>query len=245
MPQQILQQTHTPDEARMNQPLEAPAPTADADDAQMVRGVMAGDEAAFERMMRRYNRRLYRLARAVLRDDAEAEDALQDGFLAAYRKMHQYRGDASLSTWLSRLVLNECLARLRRTARRDNIVPMVAVSSEQDIDSMSTADHESPDAAVARSQLRLLLEGKLDALPAAFRTVFMLRCVEELSVEETAASLGIPEATVRSRHFRARSLLRESLAQDIDLAERDLFGFDGVRCDRIVHGVLARLRAVA
>jgi len=226
-----------------SEPLAAPAGRADDDDeAQMVRGVVAGDDAAFERMMRRYNRRLYRLARAVLRDDAEAEDALQDGFLAAYRKLHQFRGDASLSTWLSRLVLNECLARLRRTARRDNIVPMLAISPDQDIDSMGTSPDEAPDTAVARTQLRTLIEGKLDALPEAFRTVFVLRCVEELSVEETAACLGIPEATVRSRHFRARSMLRESLAQDIDLAERDLFGFDGARCDRIVRGVLARVR---
>lgn len=225
----------------MSKALASPSPRDD-DEAQILRGVLAGDEIAFERMMRRYNRRLYRLARAVLRDDAEAEDALQDGFLAAYRKIHAFRGDASLSTWLSRLVLNECLARRRRTARRDNIVPMLAISPEQDIDTMGIAANEAPDTALARAQLRSLLEGKLDALPEGFRTVFVLRCVEELSVEETAASLGIPEATVRSRHFRARSMLRESLAQEIDLAERDVFSFDGERCDRIVGGVLSRVR---
>ena len=106
---------------------------------------------------------------------------------------------------------------------------------------MDDVDPETPDRALGRSQLRSLLERRLDALPEAFRTVFMLRCVEDLSVEETAQCLNIPEATVRSRHFRARSLLRESLAQDIDVAERDLFGFDGARCDRIVSQVLARL----
>jgi RNA polymerase sigma-70 factor (ECF subfamily) len=216
------------------------APTEE-DDAMLVRGVAAGDRSAFERLMRRYNRRLYRLARATLRDDAEAEDALQEAHPSAYRKIGQFRGDAALSTWLSRLVLNECLGRLRRTSRRDNVVPMVALSDDMEHDAMSAADCEGPDAAVARAQMRSLLERKLDELPASFRTVFMLRCVEEMSVEETAACLGLPEATVRSRHFRARALLRESLAREVDLAERDLFEFLGARCDRIVARVLARL----
>jgi len=225
----------------MSQTLATASNRLDEDDDALVHGVVAGDRASFERLMRRFNRRLYRLARAVLRDDAEAEDALQEGFLAAYRKMHQFQGHASLSTWLSRLVLNECLARLRRASRRDNIVPIVGMPSDVEIDTLVPSTDEGPDMAVARAQMRLLLEEKLDALPAAFRTVFVLRCVEELSVEETAACLGIPEATVRSRHFRARSLLREALAQEMDLAERDVFSFDGERCDRIVHGVFARL----
>ena len=106
---------------------------------------------------------------------------------------------------------------------------------------MPTTETDTPDKALLRSDMRAVLERKLDELPEAFRTVFVLRCVEELSVEETAHCLGIPEATVRSRHFRARSMLRESLAQDIDLAERDVFSFDGERCDRIVAGVLAKL----
>ena len=100
---------------------------------------------------------------------------------------------------------------------------------------------EPPDRALVRTQMRELLERQLDALPAAFRSVFVLRAVEELSVEETAQALGIPEATVRSRHFRARSLLREALARDIDLAEGDVFAFGGRRCDRVVAGVMQRL----
>jgi RNA polymerase sigma-70 factor (ECF subfamily) len=106
---------------------------------------------------------------------------------------------------------------------------------------MDTSHAASPDDALMRTQLRRLIERKLDALPESFRVVFVMRCVEELSVEETAQCLGIPEATVRTRHFRARSLLRESLARDLDLAERDVFSFDGARCDRIVATVLARL----
>jgi RNA polymerase sigma-70 factor (ECF subfamily) len=120
---------------------------------------------------------------------------------------------------------------------------MVSTSAIADFerDAMETDGTTSPDQALMRTELRALLERKLDALPEAFRVVFVLRCVEELSVEETAQCLGIPEATVRSRHFRARSLLRESLAQEIDLAERDAFSFGGGRCDRIVSAVLARV----
>ncbi|UEP30299.1 MULTISPECIES: RNA polymerase sigma factor [unclassified Burkholderia] len=219
-----------------------PLPLAEEDDRTLAARVASGERAAFEQLMRRYNRRLYRLARVTLRDDAEAEDALQEAYLAAFRAIPRFRGDASLSTWLSRLVLNECLTRQRRGARRDTIAPMVGLSTIADFEreTMDADQNESPDRALMRTELRTLLERKLDALPEAFRIVFMMRCVEEFSVEETAECLDIPEATVRSRHFRARSLLRESLARDIDLAERDVFSFDGERCDRIVHGVLAK-----
>lgn len=189
--------------------------------------------------MRQYNRRLYRLARAALRDDAEAEDALQDAYLAAYRSMAQFRGESSLSTWLTRLVLNECFGRLRRSARRQKVIPMVGATSE--IDTVPARDSDLPDRTFARTQMRALLERKLDQLPESYRMAFVLRSVEEMSVEETAQCLGIPEATVRSRYFRAKGLLREALAQEIDLAERDLFEFGGQRCDRVVAGVLARL----
>lgn len=218
-------------------------PVSEEDDRTLAARVASGDRSAFERLMRRYNRRLYRLARATLRDDAEAEDALQDAYLAAFRAIGRFRGGASLSTWLSRLVLNECHTRQRRGARRDTIAPMVGLSAIADFERgiMDADENDSPDRALMRTELRALLERKLDALPEAFRIVFVMRCVEEFSVEETAECLGIPEATVRSRHFRARSLLRESLARDIDLAERDVFSFDGERCDRIVRGVLARL----
>jgi RNA polymerase sigma-70 factor (ECF subfamily) len=111
------------------------------------------------------------------------------------------------------------------------------------MDTVAEPDAAAPDRLVARSQMRALLERKLDTLPEAFRLVFVLRSVEELSVEETAQTLGIPEATVRSRYFRAKGLLREALAQEIDLAERDLFEFGGQHCDRVVARVLARLEA--
>ncbi|MFO1464913.1 MAG: RNA polymerase sigma factor [Steroidobacteraceae bacterium] len=212
-----------------------------ADDAGLVRRIAGGDRAAFESLMRRFNGRLFRLARATLGVDAEAEEALQEAYVRAWLGMGGFRGEASLSTWLSRLVLNECLARRRRVRRRDNIVPMI---SEQEagpqMDGVAD-DSPEPDREVERQQMRELLERKVSELPESFRVVFVLRSVEDLDVGEVASVLGLPEETVRSRHFRARSLLRESLARDVDLAERELFRFDGARCDRIVREVLERL----
>lgn len=223
-------------------PLQAEPASQELDGTELARRVQAGDSAAFELLMRRHNRRLYRLARSMLRNDADAEDALQDAYLSAYQAMHEFRGEASLATWLSRVVANQCLARLRRQARRDNIVPIVAFADgqEDEVRAMPGNDDGAPDSALVRAELRAVLERKLDDLPEAFRTVFVLRSVEEMSVEETAQALDLPEATVRSRHFRARSMLRESLAQDIDFAERDVWAFDGERCDRVVAGVLRR-----
>ncbi|RZJ06747.1 MAG: RNA polymerase sigma factor [Rubrivivax sp.] len=215
-----------------------------ADDAELAGRIAAGDTAAFEGLMRRYNQRLYRLARVTLRHDGDAEDALQDAYLQAYRAMGSFRGDASLATWLSQLVMNECLNRLRKQARRDGIAPMVSADaddSDADDEAMDATPAEQPEDVLARAQLRRLIERKLDELPDSFAAVFVLRGIEELSVEETAHSLGIPEATVRSRYFRARGLLRQSLTQEIDLAQRDAFAFDGQRCQRIVTSVLDRM----
>ena len=217
------------------------ATPAGDDEQALVQRIVAGDPSAFELLMRRHNRRLFRLARATLRNDADAEDALQEAYISAYRSIGQFRGAAAVGTWLSRLVLNECLGRLRRQARRNNVIPMQSMNDDTRVDTMSTSDHNSPEQALLRSELRALLERQLDALPASFRLVFVLRCVEEMSVEETAAYLEIPEATVRSRLFRARSLLRDALAQEIDLAQRDVYEFGGEHCDRIVKKVLARL----
>lgn len=220
---------------------------APLDDAGLLEAVRAGRPAAFELLMRRHNRRLFRAARALLRDAAEAEDALQEAYLCAFRSIGAFRGESALATWLTRIVVNECMARLRKAARRDNIVPIVSTHAlplkegEPLADDPSGIQEETPDSALQRSQLRQLLERRIDELPQDFRAVFVLRSVEELSVEETAQCLGIPEATVRTRHFRARGLLREAVARDLDLAENEVFGFAGARCDRIVARVLARL----
>lgn len=219
----------------------APSLPLAEDDVSIARRIAGGDHVAFERLMRRYNRRLYRLARAVLKDAAEADDVLQDAYLSAYQSLRHFRGDAALSTWLSRLVLNECSSRLRRNHRRQNVIPMVSSTNSPEVDTVAAQDSELPDHATGREQIRDLLEHKLDELPEAFRVVFVLRSVEELSVQDTAQTLDIPEDTVRSRHFRARSLLREALAKEIDLAERDVFEFGGRHCDSVIARVLARL----
>jgi RNA polymerase sigma-70 factor (ECF subfamily) len=222
-----------------------PVPSELPDDAALARRLVAGDASAFEPVMRRHNQMLYRLARSILRDDAEAEDAVQEAYLSAFRHIGSYRGDAALSTWLARIVVNESYGRLRK--RKSAIVVSFegTRADNQESEEADVADDttERPDAAAHRGELRALLERRIDGLPEQFRTVFVLREVQELTVDETAACLAIPAATVRTRTFRARALLRESLARDLDLATPDAFGFDGERCDRIVAQVLARLQS--
>lgn len=216
----------------------------DLTDAEIARRIALGDPDAFEVLMRRYNQTLYRTARSILKDDAEAEDAVQEAYILAYRAIGAFRGDAKLSTWLIRIVVNEAIGRSRKRSRRAEIIPLGG-APEPDADtaeeSMNEATPEQPEHAAVRAETRRLLETKIDALPEAFRTVFVLRALEELTVEETSASLGIPAATVRTRYFRAKGLLREALAREVDFAFGDAFAFAGDRCDRIVAGVLARL----
>ncbi|HEX5460378.1 MAG TPA: RNA polymerase sigma factor [Steroidobacteraceae bacterium] len=216
--------------------------TGAEDDVSVVRRVLTGDPTAFALLMRRFNRRLYRLARAIMRDSAEAEDVLQEAYLHAYRSLGQFRGDSSLATWLSRLVVNECLGRMRRRTRRQNVIPMTPSPADHELEAVPD-EAGAPDAAADRAQMKAILERRIDALPETFRAVFVLRSVEELTVEETAECLGIPAETVRSRHFRAKSLLREALAREVDIAERSLWQFAGERCDGIVARVLARIAA--
>ncbi|HTQ76292.1 MAG TPA: RNA polymerase sigma factor [Burkholderiales bacterium] len=213
-------------------------------DSELVRRSALHDHEAFRVLMKRHNQTLYRAARSVLKSEPEAEDAVQEAYLQAYRAMRDFRGDAKVSTWLVRIVVNEAITRLHKQARRAEVIrldgdaPQDRHSSE---DSMNDSPPELPERAALRAEARRLLEAKIDELPDAFRTVFVLRAVEEMTVEEAAAALGIPEATVRTRFFRARGMLRESLSRDIDLAHGDAFSFAGARCDRITASVLAKL----
>ena len=213
-------------------------------DTELSRRIAQGDMHALEQLMRLHNRTLFRTARAILRDDAEAEDAVQEAYLQAYRSIGSFRGDAKLSTWLVRIVANEALARRRKDVRRAAIVPIRGggVEEREFETEVAVRAEDGPESQAQRSELRRLLEQKIDELPDAFRAVFMLRALEELPVDETAVVLGIPEATVRTRFFRARSLLREALSQEIDLTFDDAFAFLGERCDRIVANVLDRLK---
>lgn len=226
---------------RMKKPL--PTTPAEAPDTELAVRVAAGEPAAFEELMRRHNRALFRTARAILRDDAEAEDALQEAYLQAYGAIGNYRAEAKLSTWLARIVANEALMRVRKRTRRAAIVPLQPEAAEDEINEIPDDNmDETPERSAQRSEMRRLLEAQIDSLPDDYRVVFVLRAVEELSVEETADALGIPQPTVRTRLFRARSLLREGLASKIDLACEEAFSFAGERCDRIVAHVLERMK---
>lgn len=218
-------------------------------DDELVPFVASGDEAAVRLLMRRYNQKLFRAARSILRDDAEAEDALQDGWLQAYRAMPTFRGDAKLSTWLVRIVANEALQRRRKVRRTAEVIPMSIDDEAGERPVIAEARDESasaaPETEALRGEMRRMLEKRIDLLPDAFREVFVLRAVEEMSVEETAAALEIPEATVRTRFFRARSLLRESLAREVDTAMEGSYEFMGARCDAMANRVIERLRVEA
>jgi RNA polymerase sigma-70 factor, ECF subfamily len=178
-----------------------------ADDAELCERIRAGDKSAFEQLMRRFNRTLFRTARAILRDDAEAEEAVQDAYLLAYRKLADFRGEAKLSTWLVRIAANEALARRRKQARRNLLAPVAGLDG-----AAQARTSDGPRDRAERGELRRLIEARIDRLPEVLRSVFVLRAVEELSVAETAAALGIPPPTVRSRFFRARSRLRAALS---------------------------------
>ena len=220
-------------------PIQAPL----AEEMELARRVAGADHDAFERLMRQHNSKLFRVARSILRDDAEAEDALQDAYLDAYRHIGSFRGGSRLGTWLTRIVINHALMRLRKSRRDRQFTPV------QETDEGTPRPHEPqdlraepPDGAAFRSELRRLLERRIDELPPLFRTVLVMRDVEEMSAQEIAECLAIPPATVRTRLFRARTLLRASLTRDVDVAAAGLFGFAGDRCDRIVARVLARVR---
>lgn len=225
-------------------PRTARGPAPIASEAELIAALRSGDMQAMEALIRRHNRTLYRTARAILRDDDEAEDAVQEAYLQAYRALDGFRGEARLSTWLVRIVANVALMRRRRNARAALVVPLDGTDGIPGAPPEEMTDPSGPEAEAMAGELRQLLEARIDALPDAYREVFVLRAVEELSSEEAAAVLGIPEGTVRTRFFRARGLLRESLAKEVDFALGEVFGFAGERCDRIVAKVLSAIDPV-
>jgi RNA polymerase sigma-70 factor (ECF subfamily) len=229
------------------QPALTPGIDAKTPDAELVRRIAARDHEAFRVLMKRHNQMLYRAARSILKNEAEAEDAVQEAYLQAYRAMGSFRGDSKVSTWLVRITVNEAITRLHKHARRAEVIRLDGddlQDQHSSEDSMNDSPPEQPDRATQRAEMRKLIETRIDALPEAFRSVFVLRALEEMSVEETAGVLGINEATVRTRFFRARGLLRGWLSRDIDVAQGDAFSFAGARCDRITANVLARLAEI-
>ena len=203
-----------------------------------------GDAAAFRLIMERNNARLYRTARAVLRNDGEAEDVVQEAYVRAYGKLGTFRGEASLSTWLTRIALNEALGRIRKRRPSEELsaVDNETVPNRGEVIWFPGMPNDTdPERAVARREISGLLERAIDALPEAFRIVFVLRAVEDMSVEDTAATLAIPEATVKTRLYRARRLLRETIEEELGPAVADAFPFAGRRCARTTEIVLERL----
>jgi len=217
---------------------------ASRDDRALVALVLGGDRGAFREITRRCNQRLFRVARGVLNDDAEAEDVVQAAYVDAYAKLGEFRGDASLSTWLTRIVLNEAYGRLRARHPTVGVEQLESSSGEgaQVLAFTSRAGGEDPAAAAARGQIRRLLETAVDALPEPFRIVFVLREVEGCSVEETSLALDLKAETVKTRLHRARRLLRASLQDSMANALADTFPFLGARCARLTDAVMQRIQ---
>lgn len=210
-----------------------PAPTEEPTDDVLVARILAGAKSDFALLMRRYNQRLYRAVRAVVRQDAEAEDVVQQAWVAAYRSLAGFRGDASLATWLTRIAVNEALGRARARARHGDLQLVTG-------DDMAASDPTPEDASLSREAARLL-EQRIDALPEPYRLVLVMRDIEEMTTAEAAAAIGIAEGAVRVRLHRARQLLAEAMAERLEVSLPDTFRFDGERCDRIVAGVLAKI----
>jgi len=221
---------------------------ASGDDAALARLAAQGDQDAFARIMRRYNQRLYRLAVSVMGDASEAEDVLQESYVRAFYAFATYSGAGSLGAWLGRIVRNEAIDRVRsRDSRRSHVTIEAELGDpgQQPVveeTNVMTDVVIDPEALAANAELRRLLERAIQRLPEQFRTAFVLREVEGLSVEEPAEYLSIPPATVKTRDHRARNLLRGYLSENIDATIPQTFPFLGARCDRIVERVLVRLK---
>lgn len=208
-------------------------------DEEVVGRVLAGETALFEILMRRYNQRLYRVSRGILRDDGEAEDVMQDAYVRAYEHLNQFAGRAAFSTWLTRIAIHEALARKRRRGRLDELDALPANGESM---SIMKSSEPSPEAGTATAEARALLEQAIGHLPEAYRTVVILREVEEMSVAETAESLGVSDAVVKTRLHRAHAMLRKDLYARAKGRATDLYQFHAIRCDRVVKAVFERIR---
>jgi RNA polymerase sigma-70 factor (ECF subfamily) len=200
-------------------------------DGELLDRLRARDEDAVRVLTQRYSRRLFRIARGILRNDADAEDVVQDTYVRAFTHLDDFRGDAAVGTWLVRIAMNEALQRLRRRRPTVELEPHVPASPRP-----------TPEASMAHDEMRRLLERSIDELPDAFRTIFIARMVEGLSVEETATLFDLRPETVKTRVHRARARLRASLARSLGPAVTASFAFDGPRCARVTDTVLMRLR---
>ena len=226
-----MRQAHTPH-----------SPPVDTGDLDLIRRALARDETAARAIMQANNRRLYRLARGILRNDGEAEDVVQETYVRAFTHLKDFRGDSSLSTWLSRIAMNEALGRLRRQR------PSVELSSlpqgvleAQIIQFPLTSAADDPEKSMAQREIQHVVEGAIDELPEPFRIVFITRVLEGMNVEETADILDLKPETVKTRLHRARAMLRDNVERKIGPVVMEAFPFAGRRCDRLTEAVLKRL----
>jgi RNA polymerase sigma-70 factor (ECF subfamily) len=216
-----------------------PIPLDTASDAELVAHALARDGRAFRAIMTRYNQRLYRLARGIVGRASEAEDVVQEAYVRAFRNLETFRGDSALSTWLSRIVINEALGRLRKQKREGKVTDLEAAQAE--IIQFPGNASDDPERTMAQRQILHLVEEATDKLPAAFRSVFVARVIEGMSMEETAELLGIKPETVKTRLHRARQMVRKELDAQIGPVLMDAFPFAGRRCDRLKDADMQRL----
>ena len=220
-------------------PKTAPATAGDTD---LVKRALGRDEAAVRDIIKANNRRLYRLARGILRNDGEAEDVVQETYVRAFTHLTDFRGESSLSTWLSRIAINEALGRLRRQRPSVEIssLPQGALEAQIIQFPLSSAA-DDPEKSMAQREIQHVVEGAIDELPEPFRLVFMTRVVEGMNVEETAEILDLKPETVKTRLHRARAMLRDNVEKKIGPVVMEAFPFAGRRCDRLTEAVLKRL----
>ncbi|ESX75460.1 MULTISPECIES: RNA polymerase sigma factor [unclassified Mesorhizobium] len=213
------------------------ATSAASGDMQLVGRALARDGDAFRTIIKTHNQRLYRIARGVVRNDSEAEDIVQEAYVRAFAHLEAFRGDASLATWLSRIVINEALGRLRKRRR------MVAIpeNPQAEIIRFPLNPSDDPERTMAQRQILELVERATDSLPDVYRLVFVARVIEGLSIEETGELLGVRPETIKTRLHRARALVRKALDDQIGPVLLDAFPFAGRRCERLTNAVMQRL----
>jgi RNA polymerase sigma-70 factor (ECF subfamily) len=222
--------------------LSAPAPATPLFDEQdVIARACRGDQAAVRIIVRQNNRRLFRVARSILKDDWEAEDAVQEAYVRGFSRLSEFEGRSSLSTWLTRIVVNEALGRLRKRRPAADFADVERSDNGQLVPFPLAAPQLDPERAMAQSQLNSILEKAIDALPDVYRVVLVARVIEEMSVEETAELFDLEPATVKTRLHRARALLRRELEENVGPMLADTYQFGGARCERMADRVIARL----
>jgi RNA polymerase sigma-70 factor (ECF subfamily) len=215
------------------------------DDGELVARARRGEALAFEVIMRRHNRLLFRSARGVVGDDAEAQDVVQETYLRAFSSLSTFRGDCALGTWLARIAINIALDVQRKRGRSVPIDHTLDFGTEPAMEhtmAFNAPATAAPDVQVEAVQMRAFLQRAIDSLPPMYRSVFILRAVQEMSVDETASCLQVSANVVKTRYLRARTLLRDALGAQVEAHAHDVYAFAGARCDTVVAHVMAHLQ---